>query len=72
MVGFGTVSPKQLKVMDLLNTTRPEVKRQLQSWLGLSGYYQRYIPKYAELSAPLTDLLKKDVKFNWTDKTDEF
>ena len=71
MVGFGTVSPKQLKVMDLLNTTRPEGKRQLQSWLGLSGYYQRYIPKYAELSAPLTDLLKKDEKFNWNDKADK-
>ena len=71
MVGFGTVSPKQLKVMDLPNTTRPEGKRQLQSWLGLSGYYQRYIPKYAELAAPLTDLLKKDVKFNWNDKADK-
>ena len=71
MVDFGTVSPKQLKVMDLLNTTRPEGKRQLQSWFGLSGYYQRYIPKYAELSAPLTDLLKKDVKFNWNDKADK-
>ena len=56
--------------MDLLYAIRPESKRQLQSWLGLSSYYQRYIPKYAELEGPLTDLLKKDMKFCWTDKAD--
>ena len=41
------------------NTSRPTTKKQVRSFLGLVGYYRDHIPAFAEISAPLTDLLKK-------------
>lgn len=36
----------------------PTTKTQIRSFLGLAGYYRRYIPEFFVISAPLTDLLK--------------
>ena len=41
------------------DTPRPTTKKQVRSFLGLVGYYRDHIPAFAEISAPLTDLLKK-------------
>jgi len=41
--------------------------KQLTGFLGLIGYYRRFIKGYATTIAHLTDLLKKD-SFNWTEK----
>ena len=40
-------------------TLRPSTKKQERSFLGLVGYYGDHIPAFAEISAPLSDLLKK-------------
>ena len=40
-------------------TPRPTNKKQVRSFLGLIGYFRDHIPAYAEVSAPVTDLLKK-------------
>ena len=40
-------------------TPRQTTKKQVRSFLGLVGYYRDHIPAFAEISAPLTDLLKK-------------
>ena len=48
----------------------PTNRKQLQSFLGLAGYYRKFIPHYAHISAVLSDLLKKGVKFTWTPEVD--
>jgi hypothetical protein len=37
-----------------------------QSFLGLTGYYQRFIEGFSKISKPMTELLEKDKKFEWT------
>ena len=37
----------------------PATKRQVRAFLGLTGYYRRFIPDYASVATPLTDLAKK-------------
>ena len=57
-------------VQALLDFPRPTTPKQLRSYLGLAGYYRRFIPHFADIASCLNDLLKKGVKFVWTDKTE--
>jgi hypothetical protein len=38
----------------------------IQSFLGLAGYYQRFIEGFSKISKPMTELLEKDKQFEWT------
>ena len=44
----------------------PNTTKELQSFLGLSNYYRRFIHQYADMARPLTKLLRKGVAFTWT------
>ena len=71
VVGLGKIMPMELKVKSLMETSRPQTKKQLQSFLGLAGFYQRYLPLYSQMTAPLAELLKKSHKYVWTEKKDK-
>jgi hypothetical protein len=38
----------------------------IQSFLGLGGYYQRFFEGFSKINKPMTELLEKDMKFKWT------
>ena len=58
-VGGDIITPSRDNLEKVRNTPRPTTKKQVRSFLGLVGYYRDHIPAFAEISAPLTDLLKK-------------
>ena len=58
-VGGDVITPSRDNLEKVRNTPRPTTKKQVRSFLGLVGYYRYHIPAFAEISAPLTDLLKK-------------
>ena len=49
----------------------PTSVHQIRSFLGLARYYRRFIPDFSRIAKPMTELLKKGVKYNWDSKCDE-
>ena len=64
----GQLKPQDDKVSKIVNANIPKTKRQVRALLGLIGYYRRYIPNFAEIAAPLTDLTKDSAprSVKWT------
>ncbi|CAM4640595.1 unnamed protein product [Lepidochelys kempii] len=60
IIGKGRVRPLVEKVQALGACPPPTTKHQVQQFLGLAGYYQRFIPQFASITAPLTGLLTKN------------
>ena len=69
-VGEGVLTPNQDKVNDIVEAKRPETKKQVQSFLGMVGFYRKFIPQFAEIALPLTNLTKKGCpnKIVWEDE----
>ena len=58
-MGDGILTPNQDKARDIVEARRPETKKQIRSFLGMVGFYRRFIPQFAEIALPLTNLTKK-------------
>ena len=57
----------QEKVKAVLDFPRPKSAKEVRSYLGLCSYYRRFIKDFAKIANPLNAVLKKDVKFKWTE-----
>jgi len=58
-IGASSMQPKSDTVKKILEAPRPKTKKQLRSFLGLVGFYRQFIPNFAAVAVPLTDLTKK-------------
>eukprot|EP00253_Pinus_taeda_P028512 PITA_28512 len=55
------------KIIIIQKVPPPQKVRDVQSFLGLEGYYRRFIKDFSKLASPLFSLLGKNVEFKWTD-----
>jgi hypothetical protein len=53
------------KVQYVLSWNAPTSFSDIRSFLGLAGYYQRFIEVFSKISKSMTELIKKDKKFKW-------
>jgi hypothetical protein len=51
-----------------MNWKTPITVLEVRSFLGLAGYYRRFIPAFSKIAKPMTSLLQKDHKFVWTEE----
>lgn len=59
------VKPNPIKVAAIKSFPKPSCQKSIKSFLGLVGYYRKFIKDFAQVAKPLTLLLKNDVLFNW-------
>ncbi|XP_071709423.1 uncharacterized mitochondrial protein AtMg00860-like [Rutidosis leptorrhynchoides] len=53
------------KIEDVMNWNSPKNLREIKSFLGLAGYYRRFIKDFSKIASSLTKLTRKDVSFQW-------
>lgn len=66
VVGQGRVCPVRAKVQAIDDYTVPTTKKELMRFLGLVGHYRCFCRNFSTVVAPLTNLLKGKVKFEWS------
>jgi hypothetical protein len=66
IISKGGISVDPGKVQDVLGWNVPTSVGDIQSFLGLAGYYRRFIEGFSKITKPMTKLLEKDKKFKWT------
>ena len=55
------------KVASVTEWESPKNVGDIRSFIGLAGYYRRFIENFSKIAKPMTELLKKEKKFVWTD-----
>ena len=61
------VQPDSCKIKSIMEWEPPKSVTEIRSFLGLAGYYRRFVKDFSLVAKPLTNLLKKNVAFQWTD-----
>lgn len=62
------ISTDPAKVEAIRTWPQPETVKELRSFLGLAGYYRKFVKHFAIITKPLTNLLRKQVLFVWTEE----
>lgn len=57
-----------MKITVIMNLPSPKTLRQLHTTVGHTGYYRNFMNGYAQITAPMEKLLKKDVNFQWSEE----
>jgi hypothetical protein len=63
IISKGGISVDPGKVQEVMDWKVPETLKEVRGYLGLAGYYQRFIENFSKIAKPLTSLLEKDAKF---------
>jgi hypothetical protein len=64
----GGVSVDPSKITSIMERKAPTNPTEVRAFLGLAGYYRKFVEGFSSIARPLTQLLKKDKKFKWIEK----
>ena len=68
IVSAESIRVNPAKIEAVVNWKSPQNVTEVRSFLGLAGYYKRFVRGFSVIASPLTKLLRKGIKFEWTDK----
>ena len=67
MISGDGIVPVPEKLESVEQMPPPTTPKEVKQFLGLVGYYRKFVPKFADLARPLNVLTRKDVEFKWTE-----
>nr|AAX95143.1 retrotransposon protein, putative, Ty3-gypsy sub-class [Oryza sativa Japonica Group]ABA92434.1 retrotransposon protein, putative, Ty3-gypsy subclass [Oryza sativa Japonica Group] len=67
----GGVAVDPSNVESVTNWKQPKTVSEIRSFLGLAGYYRRFIENFSKIAKPMTRLLQKDVKYKWSEECEQ-
>ena len=66
LISVDGISPLPDKLDTIKNMPTLKDTKEIKQFLGLTGYYRKFVPRFADVSRPSTQLTKKEMKFVWT------
>ncbi|KAK1665150.1 hypothetical protein QYE76_053309 [Lolium multiflorum] len=71
ILSAGGIAVDPSKIKTIAEWKAPTTQTEVRAFLGLAGYYRRFVEGFSSIARPMTQLLKKDKKFEWTNKCEE-
>ena len=71
VIGPNRIKMEEEKVKGVLDWLTPKCVKDMQKFLGLVNYYYRFIEGFASIARSLHNMVKKDQKWNWTERQEE-
>ena len=65
MLSADSIQPLLEKLDSITNMPVPENQTEIKQFLGLVGYYRKFVPHFSDISRPLSKLMRKDTPFAW-------
>ena len=66
LISADRIQPLPEKLKSTAKMPAPRNPKEVKQFLGLVGYYRKFVPRFADISRVLTHLTKKDMEFKWT------
>ena len=70
LISVSSIQPLPEKLDSIRNMPKPRSPKEIKQFLGLTGYYRKFVPRFSDMARPLTKLLAHDCKFEWTKQCD--
>ena len=71
VIGLDGIKMEEEKVRGVLDWPIPKYVKDVQKFLELVNYYRRFIESFTSVARPLHDMVKKDQKWDWTERQEE-
>nr|ABA92080.1 retrotransposon protein, putative, Ty3-gypsy subclass [Oryza sativa Japonica Group] len=71
VISAGGVAVDPSNVESVTNWKQPKTVSEIRNFLGLAGYYRRFIENFSKIAKPMTRLLQKDVKYKWSEECEQ-
>ena len=65
------ISVDPAKIEAIQSWEQPKSVTEVRSFLGLAGYYRRFVEGFSRIATPLTQLTRKDTKFGWSEECEK-
>ena len=71
VIGPDGIKMKEEKIKGILDWPTPKCVKDVQKFLGLANYYRQFIKGFISIARPLHDIVKKNQKWDWTERQEE-